>query len=400
MRKFFTLIYFIFCLACCAYAAEPLDTVEISPTPQALAPAALSLPSDSLALQLDPLPDEPKKISKTLWIKQLFKNGFKIADSTVQYPKFPAFCVKVYKWADRVFNSYDTAYVVSTGKKWKLQLKSVNSLSDYSFVFPNNKSINIRNDHINADIGVSLSFMAVSLGYTFNANKLLGGSNDNRQNANFSFTCALFNVEYNYFYNKGNGRITRFGDYKDGKNVSEKFDNMPIKTHDLAALYYFNHRKYAHAAVTCFSKYQLKSAHSWVLGCNLTFQDFDFDFRNLPEDMLVYIPDPQLAKTRFNYMDLSALGGYAYNWVIKPRAWLINVRALGGLGYKRTSESNVDGVRNMLAASAWLDLNVVYNHRALFVGLFIRGIGSMYYNKNYNFLNTVATAQLTVGCRF
>ncbi|MDE6205419.1 MAG: hypothetical protein K2F66_04800, partial [Duncaniella sp.] len=55
-------------------------------------------------------------VSKTYWIKQLIDNGFRIHDEGVCYPRFPRFCLNVYNWGDRTFNSYDTTYVVGTGK--------------------------------------------------------------------------------------------------------------------------------------------------------------------------------------------------------------------------------------------------------------------------------------------
>ena len=48
----------------------------------------------------------------TYWIKQIINNGFHIHDPAICYPKFPRFCLEVYNWGDRTFNSYDNNYVV------------------------------------------------------------------------------------------------------------------------------------------------------------------------------------------------------------------------------------------------------------------------------------------------
>ena len=65
------------------------------------------------------------------WVGQLFDNGFRLNDPSVNYPAFPRFCLKVYNWGDRTFNSYDPAYVVSTGKNWKAISKTYNWAESY-----------------------------------------------------------------------------------------------------------------------------------------------------------------------------------------------------------------------------------------------------------------------------
>ena len=56
------------------------------------------------------------------WYKQLLANNFNINDQRIHYPKFAKFCVDVYNWGDRTFNTSDTTYVVGTGKNWKVML--------------------------------------------------------------------------------------------------------------------------------------------------------------------------------------------------------------------------------------------------------------------------------------
>ena len=49
------------------------------------------------------------------WWNLLKKGQLNLADTTVIYPRFLGFCVNVYNWADKTFNSYDTDYVTGTG---------------------------------------------------------------------------------------------------------------------------------------------------------------------------------------------------------------------------------------------------------------------------------------------
>ena len=62
-------------------------------------------------------------------------------------------------WGDRAFNSYDSAYVKSTGKNWKLILKSNNWIDSY-IGYPVKDVDQIMNSNLVSNIGLSLSFMA------------------------------------------------------------------------------------------------------------------------------------------------------------------------------------------------------------------------------------------------
>lgn len=350
------------------------------------------------AADTDSLPSDKTRHSSTEWIGQLIANKFHINDSTVNYPKFPRFCLKVYNWGDRTFNSYDTAYVVGTGRNWKIQGKSLNWLENYAFIFPKHNVVMLRSN-INADIGGYLSFMAVSVGYMFNANELIHDRFDTRSHFNFNFTCALFNIDYLETSTKGGAVIQRMGSFEDGGHLSIPFENVSNSTKSLQATYFFGHRRYSHAAAYCYSKYQLKSAGSWMAGLYYLNQNVSLDFNGLPEDMAEQIPmDKRLFK--FHYTDYTLTGGYGYNWALKPRKWLLNLTFLQGVGYKHTKEDNTDGRRSMIAINPMLSGSLVYNHRALFVALQGRFNGRFYFNSNYTFFNSLSTAQLTVGARF
>jgi len=64
-----------------------------------------------------------------------------------------------------------------------------------------------------SDIGAHLCFMAVSVGYDFNANELIGNPVSNRTNFEFNFTCALFAANYQNSSTKGGAHVTKFGKF-------------------------------------------------------------------------------------------------------------------------------------------------------------------------------------------
>lgn len=335
--------------------------------------------------------------SSTLWVKQIIQNGFRINDPDIYYPRFPRFALKVYNWGDKTFNSYDTAYVVGTGKNWKLQGKNYNWFETSSMFFPGNSTLNMHSN-LFADAGGHISFMAVSVGYMWNVNNLFHNSNK-RHTFNFDFTCSRFTINIQSTLSDGGMHLTKLGDFNNGKHFNYKFDDISISTVYADVYYFFNNKKYSNAAAYSYSKYQLKSAGTAIVGFNFTEQNIEMDFTSLPAKMLEYLPLESPYYT-FHHKDYAILGGYGYNWVLKPRRWLFNVTAMGAVGYKKSYEDSTDGKRNLVANNYKLTLGLVYNHRALFAGAVVKFNGFLYYNSNFTHFNTLNNFSAIVGMRF
>lgn len=328
------------------------------------------------------------------WYKQLLENNFRINDPRIHYPKFPKFCVDVYNWGDRTFNRYDTTYVVGTGKNWKVMTNSYNWMESYAMFFSPESYLRIRSN-LYSDLGVYLCFMAVKIGYTGNMNAIAAGVKSRRNTYNFNFTCALFSASINYAKTKGGSRITYFG----AESTDYKFEDIAQTTLSASAYYFFNHRKYSQAAAYSFSKYQLKSAGTWVAGFSYSHQRIDMDFSSLPAEMVNKLP-ALLPRYSFHYADYDLLGGYAYNWVLHPRRWLINATIMPSVGYKHSYEGATDGRKSMFSTNGRLMLSGVYNHRSLFAALQANVEGHFYFAKGYTFFNSIESLSLVVGARF
>ncbi|MDE6145282.1 MAG: DUF4421 domain-containing protein, partial [Muribaculaceae bacterium] len=201
------------------------------------------------------------------WFQQLVRTGFQINDPRISYPRFPRFCLKVYNWGDRTFNSYDPAYVRSTGKNWKISVKSDNWNQSYRYVFnlfdQNNVSVRSR---VSSDLGISLNFMAVGISYTRALDELFYGKKNKRNSLDFSFTCSRFSVELLSQQTEGGAYIDRYGDYENGKFLHMPFDGLSQSQTSVTAFYFFNHNRYSQSAAYAYSKYQLRSAGSWIGG--------------------------------------------------------------------------------------------------------------------------------------
>ncbi len=388
MRRF-CVIFTLFIAGCLSVVSQelsgPVTVDEI---------VECNLPADTVAA-----PDSTTRHSSTRWIKQLFANGFHLNAPGVDYPRFPRFCLNVYNWGDRVFNSYDPEYVVATGKNWKLQGKSLTWGNNYEMLFSDNSRVSMMSDAY-ADIGGYLSFMAVSVGYMFNANKLIRHDNIKRSMINLNFTCALFTGDLSFNKTEGGVNIHRFGRYNNGRRISLPFGGVSNTSTSAKVIYFFNHRQYSHAAAYCFSKYQLRSAGTWMAGINLSTQQINIDFSRLPADMLEGLPPNTLYKYNFHYRDYYLVGGYGYSWAVKPRVWLINASLLPGIGYKHTYEDATEANRHMFTANVNAMFSAVFNHRALFVSLQGRFDANLYITNNFTFANTYENLLATVGMRF
>lgn len=333
------------------------------------------------------------------WYKQLWSNGFRIHDPRINYPAFPRFVLKIYDWGDKTFNSYDKDYVVGTGKNWKLTLNSYNWMESYMMLFYSSRlrdRLHIISD-VHSDLGLNLSFMAVSIGYTAKVNNWFGDES-NRTNINFNFTCSRFSANINVLSTSGGAHITHFGDYDiDGLNYD--FDNIDHDAFSGEFYYFLNYSKYSQAAAYCYSKYQLKSSGSAIFGFAFNNQSVNLDFSDLPNDMRDYLPE--LAPSyRFKFADYAVIAGYGHNWVLSPRRWLANITMLPSIGYKHSYSGSSEGSKDMLAANLRMKFAFVYNHKALFASLNGRFDADLFFNKHYTFFNSTSSLSLIVGCRF
>jgi len=338
------------------------------------------------------------------WLQQLRQCNFRINDPRIRYPKFVNFCRKVYNWGNDTFNTYDTTYVVGTGKNWKVMLNSNNWIQGYGYMFDltNGRESADRvlvRSNINSDLGVSLNFMAVGLSHNWNVNQLVGHTLAPRSTWDFNFTCALFSIEFQTLSVKGNAYIERFGQYLHGRRISVPFDDVSQKMIGIQAYYFFNHRKYSQAAAYTFSKYQLKSVGTWLLGLKYSDQDIEMDFSGLDEKMLAYKPDNLPLNARFLFREFGVLGGYAFNAVM-PHHWLFNITATPSVGYRRSLMDGERKLAEMVSVGMTGRMAFTYNHRALFASVQFRGNLGVVFDMGYSFFNSRLGLSFIVGARF
>lgn len=335
----------------------------------------------------------------TYWWRAMKHGKVDLTGKTIHYPKFLRFAWRVYKWGDKTFNSYDTSYVVSTGKNWKLIYKS-NIWSDNYRGEPSVENMHVdMRSKLAANMGLQLSFMAVSVGYTLGITNLINGEKVSNK-VDFSFTCARFAAEAYYMENRGTVtvRVRRRTDGEKWNATLREFGGFHRKAYGMRAYYFFNNRRYAQAAAYCFSKYQKRSAGSFIAGICLQHRDMGINMEEFPPFVLDQIP-PGQEMPHFLYNDYCLMAGYGYNWVLGTK-WLLNLTVAPYVGYRHLlATQNVD------RASAWsvnmrVRMGAIYNHKKYFVGLQNYGDFHRYKSEKNYFIGSLLDFTALVGIRF
>ena len=333
------------------------------------------------------------------WWRALKHGKVDLDGGTIDYPAFIDFCWKVYKWGDKAFNSYDSAYVVSTGKNWKFMYKSNMWNDNYSGEPMADVHFDMRSK-MAINMGFQLCFMAVSVGYSVGVTNLINHEKVSNK-VDFSFTCARFAAEAYYMENRGTTTAWFTESVTGGKNNKWKFKEfggLYRKAYGLSAYYFFNNRRYAQAAAYCFSKYQKRSAGSIIAGICLQHRDMRIKMDELPQSVQDQIP-PGEEVPHFLFNDYCLMVGYGYNWVLGSK-WLINLTVAPYVGYRHLLATQHED-----RASAWsLNLRArmaaVYNHKRFYLGMQNYGDFYRYKSEMHHFIGSLLDFSLLVGIRF
>ncbi len=318
-------------------------------------------------------------------------------DSIAEWGRFPHFCVDVYRWGDKFFNSYDSLYVVGTGYKFNVKLKSQSWTDYYNFNLPNEMDMMMTSDASNT-IGAYVTYLAVSAGYDININKL-GGAERTRSRFNFGFNCSLLAVEWSYVSNDVGTTIKRIGERGTHAHTDIPFDGINNSEWALETYYFFNHKRYSQAAAFNFSKVQQRSQGSFYAGLSISNRKYDFDFSGLPDGLLQYLPETWAHNSyKVSTKNYAVRLGYGYNWVF-ARHWLFGVSESPIIGWRRgTINSEIDS--NSFAMANRLGLSLVWNNGRWFAGVAGKFDSNIIYDKDHTFISAILTAEASIGYRF
>lgn len=405
--KRYLLLIFIFLQSVFIYAAVSKGSlpdelrwspVEFTETIQKDSLATDGLPGEVID-SVSTLDMENELRDRNWWY--LFKKGkLAMRDTTVIWPKFLKFCVNVYNWADEVFSTTDTTYVVGTGKRWRARLINDNWNDSYYMKFSKDlNSIMTGDMHILA--GASIQYMAVSYSYLFDLSHMIGGTPINYKKQEFSFNCARFAADGYYYENGGGTNIRTFGDYRNEKNrkfFKIPFSGIKMTNFGIDAYYFFNGYKYSQAAAYSFSKIQKKSQGCFMAGLSYCDQDIQVDFNQLPDELKPFARNTE-PNYRFHYHDYNVLFGYGFNCVISPH-WLYNITAIPGIGFNHCYEDSQEASAKLFSLNTHAMTSITYNNGNWFAGLQGHFRGYWYNSKRYALFSTVQSIVLSGGFRF
>ena len=328
-------------------------------------------------------------------------NGLSLAlDSIATWGKFPRFCVNTYRWGDKFFNSYDSTYVEGTGYKFNVKFKTETWLDNYMFEMPDDYRMSMVSD-LCTSAGVWVTYLAVSAGYDLNVSKYIGGATTSRKKYNFRFNCALLSADFYWITNDVGTTINRFGQNGDMKHYDLRFTGINTSIFGLDAYYHFNNKRYSRAAAFNYSKIQKRSQGSWFLGFSYWQQDYTFDFKELPEELLNQLPE---AWAENNYIyhtnshNYSLRGGYSYNHVFHKH-WLLGVSESPILGLKRGSMNGV-GPKYSVSLYNRFQMSLIWNNRRWFAGIIASAENGFFFNNHSTLVTGLFNVEASLGFRF
>lgn len=331
------------------------------------------------------------------WFHLLKKGELNLQDPTVKYPKFVKFCVDVYNWGDRFFNSYDTTYVVGTGRRWKTRVAFDGWADSYNMNLDHSMPVTLISEpYVNAS--VNLQYMAVGISYGVDLNNLFFTKPVKHRKFEFGFNCARFNLDLAFNRDAGGTYVRTLGEYSRPDFDKLRFPGVDMTRMTADIYYYFNNFKYANGAAYYFSKIQKKSTGSAILGFSYAYEDIRFDFNQLPEVLIPFLTIDE-RELRFHYNSYCLLFGYGFNWVLN-RHFLYNISVMPSIGVIRCYEDSSDGRDSMLSLNAKGRMSLTYNKGDFFTCLIIKADGKWYKTGRLSSFNAIENFSLSVGVRF
>lgn len=321
-------------------------------------------------------------------------------DSIAEWGRFPRFCVNTYRWGDKFFNTYDTAYVEGTGYKFNVKAKSDMWADTYIFELPNDYTMYMRSDMCTS-LGAYVTYLALSVGYDLNVSQYINGSTTSRKRFGFKFNCALLSADFYWISNDVGTTITRFGRRGEMHHYDLRFTGINTRIFGVDAYYHFNNKRYSRAAAFNYSKIQKRSQGSFYLGFSYWEHDFSFDFSKLPDDFREHLPE-SWAGNHYLYTNrsknYSVRVGYGYNWVFHKH-WLLGVSESPILGLK-TGSYNGKSYSAKVSLYNRGQLSLIWNNKRWFAGAIFSIETGLFFNKENSLLSNIASGELSLGYRF
>lgn len=359
----------------------------------------LSLDIDASAATVVPDSVNMPRDVRYSWKQLLRQRRLKVNDESIEYPPFIDFCLRVYRWAEDNFNTYNPDYVAGTGKHGKVRLVSDNWTDTYLVEFSSGKPLFMASN-LYCNIGFQANYSILSLSYSVDMNSLLSDRTAQHKKLGFSFSCSRIYADAYYWKNTGTTKIRQIdlGSDKDKQYEDVPFDGLSFRAYGAMAFYIFNYSRFSFAASYNLSNYQLRSQGSWMLGASGTRYDCSFDFTKLPEYILENSKVPK-ETYRLNYNSVNVTGGYSFNWVMN-RHLLFNTTTLPGIGVSFSHSDSTTGHRTLLSLAVRQMLSLTYTNRQFFITANGSFHGNLLPTTGMRFNSGIVNFQVSTGVRF
>lgn len=292
------------------------------------------------------------------------------------------------------FSRVDTNYIEPQRYNYTLMLQNTNTYELYSISTTNGNDFTFA-PHMSVKLGPYFGWRWVFLGYTFDLKHI---SNGNKKKE-FDLSLYSSQIGIDLFFRKTGTdyKISRMSLDPDNEINTRRmrgldFDGIDVGIKGFNIYYIFNHKKFSYPAAFSQSTIQRRSCGSALCGIGYTRHSLNIDWeklyslvgRVLGEDVAEKYMDERLKMKKLKYTDVSASGGYAYNWVFAHN-FLAAASLSLSLGYKGSSGNsnslsstfkdfsihnfNIDGVGRF---------GIVYNNMKWYVGA-----NSIFHTYNY-----------------
>ncbi len=331
------------------------------------------------------------------WKMRVEHRDIDINDKNIRWPGFVDFCLRTYRWAERVFNTYDTTYVKDSGPPGKAIIHSDNWHDAYRFV-PTKIPEMLLAGEFYSNIGLQLKYGILSVGYSYDISTTLNSKTAKHTKLNLSLTCARFILEANLWRSNGTIFVRKFGEYNDGHLIRLPFNGLDFSAFDLHGLYFFNYSKFSLGATYGYSGDQRRSAGTWMLGPSIYRYRADFDFSKLPAELLESYPFP-INEYRFDFISYNLSAGYSFNWVLNKH-FTFNATVCPGIGVTVTHQKDTYGKRTIPSYGARGKFAILYNNKRFFCCVKGNLTGNFYHTHDIRFFSHLRNYQAAVGIRF
>lgn len=250
------------------------------------------------------------------------------------------------------FDEYDTTYISPNYYNYTAMMQNTNFYQVYRLQ-ATNAAGHTQSLHIaptpSFKVGPYIGWRWIFLGYTFDIGHPKSATKTTE--FNLSLYSSMLGCDLVYIRNTGDFTIRKaegFGENADKMAKGMEFSGLDTYTTSLNAYYVFNHRHFSYPAGFAQSTVQRKSCGSWILGFRFDKQRTKFDHTRLPNFIIGNEPGAEtplmdeMKIAQLNYFNVSASGGYAYNWVF-ARNFLLSVSLSPSIGIKKMKGERLSG---------------------------------------------------------